>query len=66
MATIYITKTFTSGTLKGLSVYAAMPGFKSPDDAAKWAKSHKTRPVRPVFGVAPYVVSEASFQRYWR
>ena len=35
MTTISITKTFTAGTLKGLSAYAAMPGFKSPAEAAQ-------------------------------
>jgi hypothetical protein len=65
MTTIYITKQFSAGPLKGLRHNDAMPGFKDANEAAAWAKAHKTTPVRTRDG-APYIVVDASFQSYTR
>lgn len=65
MVTIYITKYFVKGPLKGISYLDAMPGFPTAEAAAKWANKHKRVPVRSIGG-ADYLITDCSFQAYKR
>jgi hypothetical protein len=59
MTTIYITKQFVAGTLKGLTYTSPMPGFRDEAAARAWVEAHRTTPVKS--GSAPYIVIDASF-----
>ena len=64
-ATVYVTKRFTGGPLKGMRINDSVP-FLSAEAAAKWVNAHRTRPVKPVFRGSPYVIEDASFQSFAR
>jgi len=68
VVSIFITKRFVSGTLRGLEHEDRISGFPTAEDAANWVKVHRTKPVRPnpAGGSSAYVVADASFQKYWR
>ena len=66
MTTVYITKKFTSGLLKGLIHIDAVPGFESPEKASAWVSRHRVKPVKGILGTSNYIIVDASFQDYRR
>jgi hypothetical protein len=42
-----------------------MPGFQSVEEAATWAKKHRTVPVKAIGG-GDYLIVDCSFQAYKR
>lgn len=64
-STLYFTKLFTSGPLKGLTVNESMTTYDLAGTVA-WVNRHRTVPVKPIGGISPYVISDASFQSYAR
>ena len=66
-ATIYYTKQFTGGTLKGLSYITNITFPKSQtDEMVQWLQSHKVKPNKSLMGCSPWIVTDMSFQNYKR
>lgn len=64
MVTIYFTKQFTGGLLKGLTHTGSMQ-FVSIERASEWV-SWARKGCRKPIGGSPYKVIDASFQNYQR
>lgn len=66
-STLYFTKLFTSGPLKGLTANESMTTYDLAGTVA-WVNRHRTVPVKPLkgFGLSAYIISDASFQSYER
>jgi hypothetical protein len=62
--TLYVSKLFTAGILKGLTVQDTIK-FSDSAKAWNWAKEHKTVPVKSTGG-SRYLISDASFQSFSR
>ena len=65
MTTIYFTKTFTNGTLKGIN-YITSVTFDTTrtSEMVKWIESHKVKPVKSLGN--EYIITDYSFQNYKR
>jgi hypothetical protein len=63
MITLYFTREFTGGNLKGLFYNATMT-FATTDEAVKFVERGK-RGIKSKFG-SPYKIVDYSFQKYWR
>lgn len=64
MHTIYFTKLFTGGTLKGLLVHESISGPDKDRLARSWRIGREVK--RPIGGTSPYRIVDASFQKYTR
>jgi len=64
METLYFTKQFTGGLLKGIRIIESMR-FASPELASNWLKVARAGIRKPIGG-SPYKVIDASFQNYTR
>ena len=64
--TIYFTKRFTNGTLKGLA-YIDQITFPATSETkmVKWLQDHKDKPIKSLTG-SDYVVEDMSYQNYKR
>jgi hypothetical protein len=65
MTTLYFTKQFTGGLLKGIKVNHSM-SFISESDAADFLKVMRKGVKKAVCGTDPWKIVDASFQKYWR
>jgi hypothetical protein len=65
MTTLYFTKQFTGGSLRGLTINESMQ-FASTDAAAEFIKFGRKGCRKPVAGGSPWKIVDASFQKYWR
>ena len=65
MITLYFTKQFTGGILKGL-LYNESMHFDSYESAAQWLKFARKGCRKPYDRSSPYKVVDASYQKYWR
>lgn len=63
-STLYFTKEFTGGLLKGLHHNGSMT-FENVEDAAEFLKVMRKGVKKPIGG-SPYRIVDASFQKYWR
>jgi len=64
MVTLYFTKRFTGGLLKGLAVNESMR-FASDTDAAEFVKAGR-KGFKKVVGSSQWKIVDASYQKYWR
>jgi len=64
MVTLYFTKQFTGGLLKGIRITESMR-FASPELASEWVAWARKGCKKPIGG-SPYKVIDASFQNYAR
>jgi len=62
MATLYFTKYFTKGVLKGITYHGKLT-FVSVERAAEWLSAVRSKGER---GKLPYRIIDASFQNYVR
>ena len=62
--TLYFTKLFTGGNLKGI-LYTGTMTFVSPEAASEFIKAGRKGVKRPIGG-SPYRIVDASFQDYRR
>lgn len=64
MVTLYFTKHFTGGLLKGLSVNESMR-FANDEAAAEFVKVGR-KGFKAFLGSSPWKIVDASYQKYWR
>ena len=62
MQTLYFSKTFTSGLLKGLTTHGKI-SFPTIEGCDGWLKAIKAKAAK---GKLPYQITDASFQNYTR